>query len=477
MGLNIWIAVILYFVIILLIGYYSSKQIYNNSDFSVGNRHANSIIVASTLAATEIGVGSSLGVYEKAYGSWGMSAAWYVLAMSLAFIILSIISPKFSKIEVKTIPEYFRRRYGKLSGVLSAILMILPLILLALVQVIAAGKILSYVFSIDYKIAVVIMSVVITSYTILGGELGLLRINTFLIGFIVIGFLLILPYSFRLCTNLSVALNNLPYEKLDMFSGISIPTIISLIIMYVATFSVGQETASAYFSIKHSYHASRASLFAAVFMLFFAFSPTFLGLVSFVLEKMGRIDSFIIFKDGLRYGLLNLIINCASPFIIGVMFISLLSITMSSADSDLLSIGLIFTNDLYKIYLDKDADDKQIIKITRIVTIMVGVIVCLLALFNSASIIKLLIFTFSFRAAGCFIPYIYGLYWSKSSSTGAIASFILGTLSFVILEILDFTLFGFDSIVFALIISLISFISFSLLYPPVINSFELMDFD
>ncbi len=475
MDLHVLLYVGAFLIVILGISLYTANHNYDINDYVVGNRRIGYIVVAFSLVATEIGVGSSLGVFEKSYGDWGASASWYILAMALAYIILSFFSPRMRKSEVKSVPEYFRRRYGKSSGLISAIIMIVPLIILAVVQVVAMGTVLSIFLKIDYKISVSLITFFIILYSIIGGQNGILRIKSFYIIFIVIGFCLIVPYVFRLCTNSANAIKHVSIEKIDLFQGISIPTIISLIIMYVASFTVGQELVSSYYSIKHSYHSARSSLIAVIILISFAFVPTFLGIFTYALEQMGRIDSSIVFQDGSRYALVHLIINYSSPFIVGVLLLTLMSVMLSSADSDIFAVGVIVANDIYNVYFEKNVSDDQYIKIVKLVTLMTGIIVYILSIINSASIINLLIFTFSLRAAGAFVPYILGLYWPKSSTMGANMSLIFASLIFLILKYFSVSLLGLDPIVLALLISLIIFYVCSKIFPPTIETLELID--
>lgn len=469
------IFILLYLLSTLGIGYYSSKKIDSNEDFAIAGRRLNPLFLACTLAATEIGVGSSLGVFEKSMGSWGLSASWYILAMAFAFIVISAIAPNFRKTEVKTVPEYFRRRYGKSSGLFASIIMILPLIVLTLIQFVAAGKVLSILFKVDYKIAVTIIAIIVIFYSVMGGFWSVAITDVLQLILIIGGFFLAIPYAIRLCRDASTAMQHIPYETLNLFQGITPTTIISLVIMYIATFSVGQEVSCCFYSTKHSYDSSKGSIISAVFILFFAFIPTALGIISMALINMGHVDGAMILQDGVRYALPNLVISSMPPFIIGVLFVGILSATMSSADSDILAIGTIFANDIYKVYFDKNADDKQVIKITRLTMVTFGLIAYLLSLFNSGSIIVILIFVFSLRAAGAFIPYVFGLYWDKSSSAGTIASLAFGSGSFILLELLELKFFGLEPIIIALIISLIAFVACSKLFPPVIESLELVD--
>lgn len=469
------ITIVIYFLILLIIGYVSSKKIDINEDFAVAGRRLNQVLLACTLVATEIGVGSSLGVFEKAYGEWGLSSSWYILSMGIAFVILSIFAPKFRKSEVKTVPEFFRRRYGAKSGLITTILMILPLLVLSVIQLVAAGKLLSIFLGLDYKISVSIIAFVIITYLVLGGLWSTVYTDFFQLILIVVGLFLVFIYSIRLCSNLPKALSNLPLKSLDLFNGMSTSTIITLVIMYITTFTVGQEISVSFYSIKHSYNSSKGTVLASFLMVCFAFIPTFLGLITLALENVGYLDISVIFKDGLTYALPNLALQAMPNFIIGILFVSLISVVISSADSDILAIGTIFSNDIYKVYIDKKATTRQVLFTSRLSIVVFGLIVYLLALFNSGSIIEILIFVFSLRAAGAFVPYIFGLYWPKSSTIGANASLIIGSISFILLEIYHATIFTIQPIIISLILSLISFIFFSKKFPPLIETVELVD--
>ena len=97
--------VVIYLLVMLLIGYLSSKKIESNTDFVVAGRRLGPFLMAGTLAATEIGGGSSLGVVQQGMESHGLSAAWYIITMGFAFVILTFLAPKFRAAMVKTVPS------------------------------------------------------------------------------------------------------------------------------------------------------------------------------------------------------------------------------------------------------------------------------------------------------------------------------------------------------------------------------------
>lgn len=473
MSLFLLIVIILFFFLLLSIGLFFSKRIYSNDDFAVADRHVSSIVLAGTLSATVLGSVNTLGVYEKAYGPFGLSATWYIFAMVIAFLIMTIIAPKIRKLELKTVSEFFRRRYGKTVGLVVAVFMIFPLIALTLVQFIAGAKILSIILNVDYKIALTIIAFVVITYTALGGLKGLVASDTLQFIIIFVGFLLVIPYSFRMSSNFSTAVCNVPLSKINFFQGISISTIIALIIMFIANFTVGQEISSKYFSIKHSYHVSKVFIITGFVLFVFAFFPSLLGIVTLALERMGRIDGSIIFVDGIKYGLPNFVFNYMPSFIIVSLFVALLAATMSSADSLIFSIGVIFANDIYRIYINKDAKDLETIKVSRIFIVIGGVVAYVLAIFCKASLIKVFIFAISLRAAGIFFPYVLGLVWKKASIIGVFASLLFGSASYALLAIKNIFILGLEPILIALFISLVAFILFSKFFPPEVESVEL----
>ncbi|MCI6886461.1 MAG: sodium:solute symporter family protein, partial [Lachnospiraceae bacterium] len=96
---------------------------------------------------------------------------------------------------------------------------------------------------------------------------------------------------------------------------------------------------------------------------------------------------------------------------------------------------------------------------------------------NTQSIVSILMFCFTLRAAGSFFPYVMGHYWKKASTAGTIASLVLGTIVVVYLEhISGGMLFGIkfsQPILPGLAAAFIGFVVFSHLMPPAVETTEL----
>ena len=458
--------VFVYLGIMLFIGWYASKKIKTNEDFMVAGRRLGPIMMAGTLAATEIGGGSSLGVVEKAYGNWGMSASWYVIAMAITFIILAFFSGKLRSALVKTVPEYFRRRYGEAPGIITAVIMILPLVGLTAIQFTASAVVLSVMTGLSFTVSVIIVSIVVTIYSVLGGLWAVTLTDFVQMFLIVIGMLIAVPFALNAAGGWGEVVKAVPAERMTLTGGIGIGTIISLIIMYTASFAVGQEAVQRYYAAKDEKAAIQGSLIAGGVNLVFAFIPVVLGLTAYAMVQNGLIDGSAIMANGARYALPTLAMQTMPPVLVGLLFAGLISATMSSADSDLLGAGSIFANDIYRIYINKNADDKKVLRVAQMSMVFVGILSLAVALTNTKSIITVLMFSFTLRAGGAFFPYIVGHYWKKASTAGALASVVLGSLTVVLVQKDIISFFGQDAIIPGLLVSLIVFVGFSYLMPP-----------
>lgn len=481
MGAN-WIVtavVIVYLIAMLFIGWYSSTKINSNTDFMVAGRRLGPFLMAGTLAATEIGGGSSLGVVQNGMSGYGLSAAWYIITMGIAFAILSFIAPKFRAATVKTVPEYFRRRYGKESGFVTAIIMLLPLIGLTAGQFIASSVILSTMLGISYKVSVIIVAVVVTIYSIMGGLWSVTLTDFVQVFLIILGMLAAVPFALNYAGGWSAVVTNVPPETMNLFSGYDLFGIISLVIMYVGTFSVGQEAVSRFYAAKNETAAKQGAWLAALLNFIYAFVPTILGIIVLALINMGKFSDKDFASVGARYALPILAIRTMPAIVCGLLFSGVISATMSSSDSDLLGAGSIFANDIYKIYIRPEAKSSEVMNVTKITMIIVGFLSLLIALFNTKSIVSILMFCFTLRAAGSFFPYVMGHYWAKASKAGTIASLIFGTIVVVYLE--QFSkgyLFGIhfsQAIIPGLVFAFIGFVIFSIAFPPKNPGTELLE--
>ena len=329
--------------------------------------------------------------------------------------------------------------------------------------------------------AVIIVAVVVTVYSIMGGLWSVTLTDFIQVFLIVIGMIIAVPFALNYAGGWSNVVANVPEGTLSMFQGYDAFAVISLVIMYVATFSVGQEAVSRFYAARDGKAAKGGAWLAALINFIYAFIPTILGIITLALITMGKFNAADFESVGARYALPVLAMEVMPAIICGLLFSGIISATMSSSDSDLLGAGSIFANDIYKIVIKPEATDAQVMKVTKVTMCFVGVASMLIALFNTQSLITILMFCFTLRAAGSFFPYVLGHYWGKASTAGTIASLIAGTIVVVYLDQFSHgDLFGIhfsQTIVPGLVAALICFVIFSLIFPPKKETTELSEED
>jgi SSS family solute:Na+ symporter len=153
------------------------------------------------------------------------------------------------------------------------------------------------------------------------------------------------------------------------------------------------------------------------------------------------------------------------PISVGAIILAaLLAAIMSSADSLLTAGTSHFIKDFWLeiIHSHKTFDEKQLLRLSRISTVTLGVIALIIAL-SVPIIIDVLIYSYTMYTAGVFIPVIGGILWKKAAKKGALSAIIGGGLVAIVGIITNLDIMGIPVEVYSALVSLALFIIISLL--------------
>ena len=446
------IIVFAYLIGMLVVGFVVGKlKIKNSQDYMVAGRRMGLFMVAFSLSANNIGGGSTVGLANKAFGNWGMSAIWYVLAASVAMIPLAYFAPKIRKTMAVTIPEVVERRFGKWSSTFTAVLNILALFCLTSSQIAASGSVISVLTGIPLNVCLLIAGLVVILYTTMGGMIAdqISDLIQFLI--ILVGLAIATPIVISKAGGWAAISAKLPASQLS-FTKIGWLVIFGYIFNYFCTFLSGPEMISRFESAKDEKTAQRASLLSGVLMAVMAIVPTLLGLAALALKDQ---------LPGVQgsNALMTVTSKYAPGFITGLVSAAIISATMSSADSNLLCMSTMLINDIWRKYFVKgDIPDKKVIFMTRACNVLFCAIAMCISLFG-VNIITMNTFAFAIRCAGPFAAYGLGMVVPKATKASGGASIITGTIAVVVWQIIgkgDFFL-GILPVVFGCAIGTITF--------------------
>ncbi len=420
-----------YLIGMLAVGFVVGKlKIKNSKDYMVAGRRMGLFMVAFSLSANNIGGGSTTGLANKAFGTWGMSAIWYVLAASIAMIPLAYFAPKIRKTMAVTIPEVIERRFGKTSSTFSAVLNILALFCLTSSQIAASGAVITTLTGIPLNVCLLFAGIVIILYTTLGGMIAdqISDLVQFII--ILVGLAIATPFVVKGCGGWQALSDKLPEAQLS-FTKIGWVVIIGYIFNYFCTFLSGPEMISRFESAKDEKTARNASLVSGVLMAAMAFFPTILGLAALaVKDQIPGITG--------ATAMMGVTQHFAPTFITGLVSAAIISATMSSADSNLLCMSTMFINDIYTKYFRKDnpLTDKQVIFATRACNVIASAIAIAISL-GGVDIVTMNTFAFAIRCAGPFAAYGLGMVVPRATKASGQISIITGTIGVIIWQILS----------------------------------------
>lgn len=417
----------------LFVSYRSKKKSagQSNDDFLMAGKSLGPLVLAGTLFASNTGGASTTGIATNVY-KFGLSAAWYVIAAGIGFILVSFIAPYFRRSSASTVPQIINKRYGKESHIVTAITSISALFMATGAQIIATASIINVVTGYDFQTAAIISTIVTIIYTMIGGYKSVTAVNIMHVFFITVGMaiamLIVVNNSavggFSALFEKARAMTDSSGQSMDLLSmtKVGFPTIIGYIAMYFMTFPTGQEIVQTYCSAKDGKSAMTGSIIAGVVSAAYAIVPAIIGLVAYVC-----IDGFGA-TGPQKNALAEATITFAPPVIAGIVLAAVVAATMSSASGNMIGTATMFTNDIFVPYINKGVkDDKKEVWISRIAMVVVGLVGLIIAI-KASNIISVMMGAFALRSAGPFAAFICGIFYKDVTKRAGFLSIVTGTI-------------------------------------------------
>ncbi len=401
--MEIEITIAIYFTAVLAIGVYSAFKIKSPGDYYVAGKKAGLIPVSGSLLATILGGSAILGTIELSR-EIGWAALWFLFSAAVGLAFLIPLSKRVNRFGNYTLPEMLGLFYGKKAETISSA--IIPVAWLGIIaaQIIAAAKIISGLGFIDYNSAAIVSGIVFIIYTLLGGQLSILKTDALQAVLIITGLTALIFFSLQRIPTASFesfsfhALFNSSFTAFDL---------LVLLLTYSVTFVVGPDIYSRLFCAKNEKTAMRSILTVALILIPVSFALTYLGIVSQQTDGTGIISFAEHLLPGWAYGL---------------FIAALLSAVMSSADTTLLTSSMII-NEL----VSGNLKGSNSMKKTRIIIVIMGTLSIVIALFVT-SVIQSLLFALAFFSGAFVIPTLAGLLNIKTNKKRVVAAIIFGGL-------------------------------------------------
>lgn len=397
----------LYGVALLLIGLFSALKIKNPVDYFVAGKRNGVLQISGSLLASILGGSAILGSVNLAIHQ-GWAAAWYLLSASLGLWLLLPLVGKVSKLGKFTLTDMLGRFYGQAARKMASVIIPLAWTGIVAAQIIAAAKILFSLFALPYADGVVISSVVFIGYTLIGGQVSILKTDFLQAIIILVGIA---------CSSVFLAFvhnaNTTPVSASFPFNPNFGPTdLLILFLTFSSTFVVGPDIYSRVFCARNEKTARLSIIIVAAILIPFAFIMTYLGV--FAVENLS--------SEQLTHSvvLIDLIAQYLPEWVLGLMAAALLSAVLSSADTTLLTASMMLTELVYE-----DIDNRRSLRVTKLFIVLIGLASMLIAL-QITSIIGTLLLALSFYSGAFIVPIIAALAKLKVNKQMAIAAMLAG---------------------------------------------------
>lgn len=432
------VIIFLYMVLTVVVGLVSSKmkqkkaaKKQSNEDFLMAGKSLGPVILACTLFAANTGGASTTGIATNV-GTQGLSAAWYVIAAGIGFVLVSFIAPFFRRAQASTVPQIINMRYGKPAHIVTAFTSIAALFMATGSQIIATSTIINTVTGMDFETTAVVVTAVVIAYTMVGGFASVAAANMMHVGFITIGMTIAMIFmvnseavgGFSNLMATAKTITNAEGQNLDLLSmtKVGLPAILGYIAMYCTTFPTGQEIVQTYCSAKDGKSAKVGSVIAGLLSAAYAIVPALIGLMAFTF-----IDGFAADKALHKNALAAATMEFAPAIIAGIVLSSVVAATISSASGNMIGTATLFTNDVFRPYMNKgEKNDTKEIWISRAVMVLAGCVGLGVAL-SGSNIISIMMSAFALRSAGPFAAFICGLFYKKVTKNAGFLSIVFGT--------------------------------------------------
>jgi len=435
----IWF-VIAYLMVSIGIGLVAATRVKNTKDYAVAGRHLPLPVVMATVFATWFGAEAVFGVSATFVQEGLNGVAADPFGSSMCLIIAGFFfSTQLYKLNIITLGDFYRMRYNRTVEVLTTIAIVISYLGWVAAQIKALGLIFNLITNgaVSEEAGMILGTAIVLTYTTLGGMLSVAVLD-FVQMIVVIGGLLYIGSIVSGMTGgvAPVVEHARAAGKLDFFpKGADIWVWITFLGGWM-TMMLGsipqQDVFQRITSAKSAKIALWGSILGASVYFCFTFVPMFIAYAATLIDP--AVFGKMVEDDSQR--VLPTLVLTHTPLIAQAIFFgAVLSAIMSCSSATLLAPSVSFAENIVKGYMPH-LSDKGFLKVMRICLVGFAGMVLLYALNSELSIFGMVESAYKITLAGAFIPLIFGAFWKRATSQGALAAIIGGIGSWVLIEVL-----------------------------------------
>lgn len=384
--------VCVYIALLFGISFYVKRRADKGSaEYLFAGRKLGTALIAVNITGLAVGAASTVGVAENAFRV-GMAAGWYNAAWSAGAIVMGLVAAgKLRAMKISTIPEFFEKYYDTKGRVISAVGLVIIMSVITALQYLAGGAILAALLPdiFSFKAGMMVSAVVFIGITLIGGlwSSGLSNIVSVIL--IYVGILYSCIAAVGNAGGIAAIAAQLPtnMDWLDPLAGIPMAVIIGWFIVMITQAITAQGPVQIACGARDAKTARKGFILGGILIFPIGFLCALLGIVAKVS-----------FPDITATMALPKVVMSLNPVASGTTLAALWAADVSTACTILLGAGTLFSQDIYKRFINPGVSDDKFVTVNRITIFAVGLVTLWFA-FNAAGILKTMIAGLSMTTA------------------------------------------------------------------------------
>ncbi|HRP19997.1 MAG TPA: sodium:solute symporter family protein [Alicycliphilus sp.] len=423
--------VIAYLFVTIGIGLWAAQRVKNTADFAIAGRNLPMYMIITTTFATWFGSEIVLGVPAK-FIQGGLNAVVedpFGAGMCLILVGL-FFAAKLYRMTLLTISDYYRERYGRVVEIICSLIIMLSYLGWVSAQVTALGLVFNLLsggsLSIPWGMTIGVLSILV--YTLWGGMWSVAVTDFIQMIILVLGLVVLSWFAADMAGGAGKVIDLVTSR--DMLRFWPEPTWHEVLFFFGAaiTMMLGSIPQQDVFQRVMSANTERAATHGTVIggsaYILFAFVPMFL--VASALIIMPEQAAQLLSEDPQK--VLPTLVMERMPLLMQVLFFgALLSAIKSCASATLLAPSVTFTENIWRQFRPEHISDREKLLAMRISVLVFAAGVLLYSIkMEGTPIYELVSSAYQVPLVGAFVPLVFGLYWKRANTQGAVCAVVLG---------------------------------------------------
>lgn len=405
-----------YCLALLLVGAFASRSVRRAEDFFVAGRSLPPTLIFSTFLAANLGAGSTVGAAEFGYTS-GLPAWWWVGSAGIGSAALAfLVGPRLHRVAkargLYTVGDYLELRYGRITRLAVAVILLVGAPAILAGQIIAAGLVLQAAVGLPKSVGTAIAGTLATVYFAMGGLRSASWVNSLQVAVKAVGFLVAVPWMITASGGWTEVAAAAADDTALSLGGAGFGDTAQLVLLLAPAFIVSPGLVQKLFGARDE-HAVRVGVgLQAAALLAYAVLPVLLGMAA-------RVHFPELADPG--SALVRLFTEVAPMWLGALMLAAILSAEVSSADAVLFMIATSLSRDVLEPLSRGKLSDRARLALARRSALGAGALGILLANWFQ-SILSALSFFYGLLTLTLFVPLVAGLFWSRPGQSVALAA-------------------------------------------------------